>query len=182
MDTIDGDPLYSVSIDANDDVPSTLCYEVHGSSNSFLNLVSDRCFSINAHYSEVTGATRRHVIDELTIRTGDLTGQCVDIYISSEDDCQTVFVRRDTRFERVNTTFYLRGVQVTFIGENAVEILLPCLEIPGQGIRVILSCPTELYFDPFSQQLFDKKRLMVEFQRNSTFERTSGAPHGLVGM
>ena len=182
MDTIVGDPLYSVSIDADEAAPSTLCYEIHGDNNVFLNLVSDRCFSINAHYDEVTGASGRNIIDELTLRTGDLTGSCVDIFVSSDDDCQAVFVRSDTRFERVNTTFYLRGVRVRFISGAAIEILLPCLDIPGDGIRVILRCPMEHYYDTVSQQTYDIKRLWVEFQKNSTFDRNSGAPHGLVGM
>lgn len=181
VDTIVGDPLYSVSIDANEAAPSTLCYEIHGSSNVLLNLVSDRCFSINAHYEEVANASGRNIIDELAIRTGDLTGSCIDIFVSSQDDCRAVFVRRGTGFERVNTTFYLRGVQVTFIDEAAIEILLPCVNASGGGIKVILQCPMDHYYDTVSRQTYDIKRLWVEFQRNSTFERDTGAPHGLVG-
>ena len=45
-------PLYTDPDVEPGDRVSSLCYEVHGESNAYFNLISDRCTSVNAYYQD----------------------------------------------------------------------------------------------------------------------------------
>ena len=49
-DTVIGDPLFTVHLAGGQEV---MCYEVRGEPGLYLNLVSDSCTSVNAHYDNV---------------------------------------------------------------------------------------------------------------------------------
>ena len=58
-DTVVGDPLMTVPIR----VPGYqtdlhLCYEIHGTADTYFNFVSDDCTSVNAHYVQAPGAEK----------------------------------------------------------------------------------------------------------------------------
>lgn len=91
-DTISGDPVLTVPIFVSDEQLQgisaeqlSLCYEVHGKSNEWFNLVSDECTSVNARY--VGLSERLNVIDDITVRTINDQDQCVNISVSI-DGCR----------------------------------------------------------------------------------------------
>ena len=181
VDSILSNPLYSVSIDREGDPDTNLCYEIHGESGAFLNLVSDVCFSINARYDEIEGVDRgQNEIAELMIRTSDVAGICVDILIYSEDNCSSVFVRSGgPSFDRLDRRFRRSGIQIDFV-KSYIEILLPCDAYPGGGIKVIVECPLEFY-NSVTERFQAVRHLYLEFNRAKLPDTESTFPHGLLG-
>ena len=86
-DTVIGDPLQTVPLlvtnleDLGLDQNLSLCYEVHGQSDKYFNLVSDMCTSVSAHY---LGVSSFNVIDEISVKAVDSVGNCRNILISTE--------------------------------------------------------------------------------------------------
>ena len=86
-DTVIGDPLQTVPLlvtnleDLGLDQNLSLCYEVHGQSDKYFNLVSDVCTSVSAHYF---GVSSFNVIDEISVKAVDSIGNCRDILVSIE--------------------------------------------------------------------------------------------------
>ena len=123
-DTILGDPLYTVPlqisdelIEANPDVANvSLCYEVHGSSGSIYNLVSDTCVSINAEYIQgntsdinivgrigVLAVANNGVCQRITIDVKQCTGTVGSIEVAqgSPYDSAGIRVRKGRRYFRI---------------------------------------------------------------------------------
>ena len=70
----------------------SLCYEVHGNSDTYFNLVSDICTSVSAHYF---GVSSFNVIDEIGVKAVDNAGNCRDILVT-KDGGGTVTVDGET--------------------------------------------------------------------------------------
>lgn len=93
-DTIIGDPLFTVPIHIPQELiannPSlngaSLCYEVHGKANSYFNLVSDKCTSVNAFYISLANPLAGNIIGGIGINTVDQDGVCHRIE-TSLDQC-----------------------------------------------------------------------------------------------
>ena len=122
-DTITGDPVLTVPILVPEDQLQqidadqlSLCYEVHGDTDTWFNLVSDKCASVNAHYEGI--AERLNVIDVIGIRTTDNFGNCVNISVSLQDSCSPVI--NGTAVSR----YSVGGVRVRTMA-NRVRISLP---------------------------------------------------------
>ena len=88
------DPLFKVPIhihqaliDANPALAEAcLCYEVHGSDNSTFNLLSDRCTSVNAHYTSMDNPVAGNIISAIGVTTIDQNGICHQIEANT-DQC-----------------------------------------------------------------------------------------------
>ncbi|CAI8024993.1 Extracellular matrix protein FRAS1, partial [Geodia barretti] len=78
-DTIIGDPLFTVTLPNEDEF---MCYEVHGYSGKYFNLVSDSCTSVNALFSQLPDNDRINLMSDIGIYTRDDDGQCIQIQIS----------------------------------------------------------------------------------------------------
>ena len=65
-----------------------LCYEVYGQPNQYFNLLSDRCVSVNAHYTEHPSRKSRtlHIVDQIAIYSSNNIGQCVEIVVEIDVD------------------------------------------------------------------------------------------------
>ena len=92
-DTVVGDPLFTVPLL----IPSeqleqfnltrlSLCYEIHGKTDQWFNLVTDECTTVNARYGEFNEDL--NVIDEIGVRAVNNAGQCVNIRVDV-DQCMT---------------------------------------------------------------------------------------------
>lgn len=73
-DTVTGDPVLTVPVLVSEEQLEmlhakqvSLCYEVHGESDRWFNLVSDKCSSVNAHYSGLT--ERLNIINRCRVQT-----------------------------------------------------------------------------------------------------------------
>ena len=99
-DTAIGDPLMTVPLNIADKTsffeasinnnigPNdiiNLCYELHGRRDAFVNLVSDECISVNAHYELVQPNEPRediNIIDNIHVRATDSIGRCRNIGVA----------------------------------------------------------------------------------------------------
>ena len=78
-DTVVGDPLLTVPIPNIHELGigidnDLLCFEIHGERDSYFNLVTDECVSVNAHYCAATDYL--NWIDSVSVRAVDNPGQC----------------------------------------------------------------------------------------------------------
>ena len=78
-DTIIGDPLFTVTLPNENEF---MCYEVHGYAGKYFNLVSDRCTSVNAFFSQLPGNERINRMSEIGIYTNDDNDRCIKIRIA----------------------------------------------------------------------------------------------------
>ena len=91
-DTIIEDPVYTVPLQIspemlanNPDVANlSLCYEIHGSANSFFNLVSDQCVSITAEYRQSVNNSRFNFIGKIGVLAVDNDGDCQHITVDGD--------------------------------------------------------------------------------------------------
>ena len=60
----------------------SLCYQMHGNADRHYNLISDKCISVNGHH--VSAGLCYNVIGSIAVRAVDETGQCRNIYVSTE--------------------------------------------------------------------------------------------------
>ena len=88
-DTLTGDPLLTVPIfdDPNvrpgDDI-SSLCYEVHGKTNEYFNLISDECTTVNAYYEKAQTNSSNidlNVVTKIGVRAVGDSGTCRNIEV-----------------------------------------------------------------------------------------------------
>lgn len=120
-DTVIGDPLLTVPILVTNleelglDKNLSLCYEVHGQSDKYFNLVSDICTSVVAHYA---GISSFNVIDEIGVKAVDNLGNCRNIHVSKEGG-GTVTVDGE-----IVTTFSEGGISVRKYNHH-VRIAVP---------------------------------------------------------
>ena len=158
---------------------SNLCYEVHGTSGLYLNLVSDTCFSINAGYEAIEGTTSYNKIDQLFITTSDAAGGCTNIQIPSSQSCETVYLVGGDYAREITQRYRRNGVQIEFL-DGQVEVTLPCRRYPGGGIKVVVKCNAE-YQNPVSNEMLPVKNLDLEFRRGKLASDVYPMPHGLLG-
>ena len=90
-DTVIGDPLFTVPLFVNETLLESLglekvslCYEVHGESEQWFNLVTDACATVNARYVGLTNSL--NVIDEIGVRAVNDDNECVNIRVDI-DEC-----------------------------------------------------------------------------------------------
>ena len=58
----------------------SLCYEIHGQSDQWFNLVTDECATVNAQYFSLS--RRLNIIDEIGVRAVDDNNRCVNIRVN----------------------------------------------------------------------------------------------------
>ena len=77
-DSVIADPQFTVSLK---DGSRAMCYEVHGTSDDFYNIISDICTSVNAHFTQhpIQGHLNRISSIGVHAVTGDNATPCVDI-------------------------------------------------------------------------------------------------------
>ena len=83
-DTLIGDPLLTVplpsdSMTAVNMSTASLCYEVYGMDDTYFNLLSDGCVSVNAHYVKLNSFL--NVVDKIAIRAVDENGACKNVEV-----------------------------------------------------------------------------------------------------
>ncbi|XP_064387537.1 uncharacterized protein LOC135335856 isoform X6 [Halichondria panicea] len=98
-DTVIGDPLMTVPLyvqnksaimPLGEDDLIHLCFEVHGSSDAYFNLVSDDCVSVNAHYQQIAAGEDINIVDDISVRAVDSNGSCHNIEVLLDQCTATV--------------------------------------------------------------------------------------------
>ena len=89
-DTVIADPLLTVPIRIMNpdtiglDHTPFLCYEMQGRGNTYFNLISDSCVSVNAHYITVGPF---NVINQIAVRAVDNSDTCRNILVDADNEC-----------------------------------------------------------------------------------------------
>ena len=177
-DTVIGDPLFTVPIlvpesdlQALNTSSISLCYEVHGDDDTYLNLVTDECASVNAHYFTATNAL--NFIDEIGVRAVDNIGTCKNIFVSLANNC-SVNVDENTM---TSGRYSSNGIVIRKY-PNRVRISVPnCNELT---LVMWVFCETRTVDAPYSptgQFVGD----MIEFMVMRGLNFGHRQAHGLLG-
>lgn len=146
-DTVLGDPLFVVPLFLTDsshrfeDRPS-LCFEIHGQSGWYFNLVSDECTSVNARYEAANTTDDWNVITEVGIKAVNTMGDCIDIRVTIENNCVPEISARGgqdimQRYMEAGVSVSRRGrgvrVSVPNCANFQLVMWLTCMVVEGQG-------------------------------------------------
>ena len=167
-DTVIGDPLLQAPLWMEDtDQIISLCYEVHGRSDSYFSLVSDECVIVNALYTLKDGL---NVVSEIGVRavTKDL-GDCMSVSVTLVDDtCSTKVIpdNNSSMHLHVGEVFDGMGIQVRQQSPERVLISVPNCE--QLELMMVVTCEVN---DDISMMRFN-------ISRGVNLRPTS---HGLLG-
>ncbi len=148
-DTVIGDPLFTVPILVSEDqlqalnlTSVTMCYEIHGSSDQWFNLVTDECASVNARYSALND--HLNIIDEIGVRAVDNVDRCVNIRVDV-DGCSAEVNERSLA---LNERYSRDGISVRRYS-NRVRISVPnCNDLT---LVMWVICQRRTLEDPYQQ-------------------------------
>ena len=134
-----GDPLFIVPIPSAfvENVkfkPASICYEIHGKSDKYFNLISDQCTSVNAHFTAGINATYLNMMTEIGIVADGTDGDCHKIKIDRKDCVATL------DGDIVTTNARIGGISVrNNARRKRFSIRLPNCE-PAKGLVLWIDC------------------------------------------
>ena len=176
-DTVIGDPLLTVPIRITNleelglQQNLSLCYEVHGKSDAYFNLVSDICTSVNAHYR---GVKSFNVIDEIAVTAVDEVGKCKNILIQEDNGLCQAFIDGS----EVSGSFSSGGIAIRTYS-NRVRISVPnCARLNLVMWVLCQSRSLVTYGDKGEQVKIDASMIKFIITRGFNLLETS---HGIVG-
>ena len=147
-------------------IPS-LCYEVHGESDAYFNMVSDQCLSVNAHYIAPNRSIPINVIDEVAVVAGNRSINVVEISVNVVGCTATV------GGVDVPARYLSPGVRVRRTGSRVRIAVSSCR---SESVVMWVMCSRQnITFGSISMET-DTIRLVVA--RGYSLSDTS---HGLVG-
>ena len=177
-DTVIGDPLYTVPIMVSEEQLNalnvsrlSLCYEIHGSSEQWFNLVTDQCTSVNGRYDDLT--SKLNIIDEVGVRAVDNNGQCTNIRVDIDQCSADVNGVSLALMER----YSVAGINVRRY-PNRVRISVPnCNDLT---LVMWVICENRTLDNPDSQGPRTLQAQMIKFvvMRGLNYGRIA---HGLLG-
>ena len=183
-DTIVGDPLFKVPIfvpnigelDFETDQIS-LCFEVHGETNRWFNLVTDECTSVNAHYTNFTDFSdpdfQVNVINRVAIRAVDDSTTCRQIMI----DLEGCSVQLDGA-PIINSRYSNNGIRIRRYPRR-VRVRVPnCREL---SVIMWITCETQDLRNPNpdTDETITGDMIRVDVLRGLNFGHQDS--HGLIG-
>lgn len=142
-----------------------LCYEIHGLDDTYFNLISDLCVSVNAHYKSRPKFGRPlHIIDQVAVHASDSAGRCRNIEVNLVGSECRVTVDGQA-LESNGTQFSQAGVGIRSFNKRA-RITVPNCE----NVRLVMwvTCERRRGFD------------MIQFRVTRGFNLHPDS-HGLVG-
>lgn len=146
-----------------------LCYEVHGTKNKWFNLISDKCASVNAHYTGL--GPWLNVIDKIAVRAIDGRQQCVNISVSIENNCSAVVNGEEL-------TRYLSGGVSVRAYNNRVRISVPNCN----DLTLVMWVKCQLQdFRTFDDLLGTVTRRNIKFVVTRGLNYGNRLAHGLIG-
>ena len=149
----------------------SLCYEVHGQSNRFFNLISDTCVAVNAHFTRVNTVSPNidtNVMDAVGVRAVSENGTCVNIQVRLQGCSAAVD-------GQVVSTYEASGVKVSS-DTNHVRITVPNCGDPDLTMWVF--CSVGQIEDPVTWEYFQYNYLRFVVMHGINLDALS---HGLIG-
>ena len=168
-DTIMADPVYTVPLKV---VPGgnteefsagiSLCYEIHGSPNTWFNVISDTCTSVNTLYTEALLMNHTgHVITHVAILTEDSTGVCTQLEVTLKNNtCLAEFNGESVVNKRTENGIVLMRTRRGF------RISLP--NCANENVVLWITC----------ERQFESYAMKVTVSRGLNLNPTS---HGFIG-
>ena len=142
-----------------------MCYEVHGQSDTFFNLISDNCVSVNAHYI----AARENMIKAIGVVATDKANKChyVNVSVTETGTCEAMVDGE----ELVNDSKGFHGLAVKH------RIKLVRIDVPNCGQRshhLVMWVHCQMFL------LRNMLQTMIKFTINRGLCQRPSA-HGLIG-
>lgn len=119
-DTVIGDPLFTVPVLGGGE----LCYDINGKPGIFLNLVSDKCTSVNAHYKSMDIAENGNIIRAIGIKAVDFQGNCKNIEVRMVPTDDVIAFVDDIR---ISGSFNQNGIKLRTYSDR-IRISVPNCE------------------------------------------------------
>ena len=170
-DTLTGDPLMTVPISIENDVITSLCYEVHGEADKFFNLISDTCVSVNSHYEKAAIDNENitlNIVDSIGVLAYD-QGICVNIGVSLKN-CQA-----SLNGANVSRRYNNNGISVRSFN-NRVRISVP--NCAPTDLVMWVFCTSGRTEDPYTWKYYEFDFIRFVVMRGLNLDPTS---HGLIG-
>ena len=161
------DPLYEVPVTHTppgmDPTTTSLCFQVHGESGNYYNLISDECIQVNVLYNAMKNSSNGNFIKEIGILAKDTGNNCTEIRVRA-NRCVPVIDR-----EAFNESYNENGVRIIKIGKQSYEVRIPnCKASQGDDVRFEITCV----------KMQGQKTIRFDVKRGSGLK--PGA-HGLIG-
>lgn len=180
-DTLTGDPLITVPIFTDPNVQSgdnvsSICFEVHGRSSYFFNLITDNCTSVNAYYEKATTPSLDmdlNVVTQIGIRAVGLgQSSCTDIEIDLE------FCVTKVDGVNISSTYTLDGITVKrFTNSYRVRVSVP--NCGDTKLVMWMFCKNGMMPDPTSNASYPVNFIRFVVMRGLNLDQKS---HGLIGQ
>ena len=179
-DTLIGDPLLTVplsdqTLGAVQGVrEASLCYEIHGTDDTWFNVLSDGCVSVNAHYFRFDD--NFNFVDKIAIRAVDEQGVCKNILIELSGCTASI----DGNLVTSNESYCEDGIFVRPSARgNRVRVSVPnCNETSNLVMWTV--CQRNIVTDPFDMmQTYTIDMLKFVIARGFNLGASS---HGLIGI
>ena len=145
-----------------------MCYEVHGLSDTFFNLISDTCVSVNAHYIAAEDASR-NVIKAIGVVATDRANRChyVNVSVTEDGTCEAMVDGE----KLVNDLAVIHGVAVNY-RDKLVRIDVPNCGLGSEHLVMWVHCQRVL--------VRTMPQAMIKFIINRGLRQRPSA-HGLIG-
>ena len=148
-----------------------LCYEVHGKSDQWFNLITDDCISVNMHYASLSAEL--NIMDAVAVRAVDGADMCINIRVdAAECSAMVGSINLD-----LMSSFALNGIIVRRY-LNRVRISVPNCQDLTLVMWVICENNTFNSLDS-SMSALTNKMLKFVVMRGLNFGHTRA--HGLLG-
>ena len=145
-----------------------MCYEVQGQSDTFFNVISDNCVSVNAHYvaAEEPG---ENVIKAIGVVATDRANRChyVNVSVTENGTCEAMVDGE----ELVNDSAVIHGVAVNH-RNKLVRIDIPNCRLGSEHLVMWVHCQRLL--------VRSNPQAMIKFIINRGLCQRPSA-HGLIG-
>ena len=161
------DPLYEVPVSHTppgmDPTTTSLCYQVHGESGKYYNLISDDCIQVNVLYDAMENSSDGNFIKEIGILAQNTKSNCTEIRLKAG---RCIPVIDGVAF---NESYNENGIGIFKSRKRNYEITVPnCKASQGDDISFEIKCV----------KIQDQKTIRFDVNRGSGLKPGT---HGLIG-
>ena len=135
------DPLYEVpvihtSLGMNATATS-LCFQVHGESEKYYNLISGDCIQVNVLYEAMKNPEDGNFHKEIGILTRNYQNNCTEIKLRSN----RCILKTDGTALNFNESYEENGIKIEKVGKRSFEITVPnCKATQGDDLQFRIRC------------------------------------------
>ena len=133
------DPLYEVPVTHTppgmDPTTTSLCYQVHGESGSYYNLISDDCIQVNVLYGAMKNPEAGNFIKEIGILAHNTGNNCTEIKLRA-NRCVPMI-----NGVSIDDSYNEDGITVDATERRSFEVTVPnCKPTQGDDLMFKIAC------------------------------------------